>query len=76
MNIQKGIFDDTCVIVKSKDNANEILDYLNKQHEKKKLTPVKESDNALNFLDVKIKRKLVFKLQTPTYRKPTFTGVI
>ena len=44
-----------CVIVKSKDNADEILDYLNNQHEKVKFTLEKESDNTLNFLDVKIK---------------------
>ena len=35
----KDIFvDDTCVIVKSKDNEDEILDYLNKQHEKVKFS--------------------------------------
>ena len=80
--VKKGVkswdrfVDDTCVIVKSKDNADEILDYLNKQHEKVKFTFEKESDNTLNFLDVKIKRTKDFKFQTSTYRKPTFTGVM
>ena len=35
-----------------------------------------ESNNQINFLDVKVKRKHDLKLETSTYRKPTFTGVM
>ena len=44
----------TVVIVKSKDNADEIIDYLDKQL------------YTINFLDVKIKRTEDLKFQTST----------
>jgi hypothetical protein len=58
------------------ENAKQILDYLNKQHSKIKFTLETEKDNTLNFLDVKIKKKDNLTLETSTYRKPTFTGVM
>ena len=36
----------------------------------------KEISNKLNFLDITIKRKPDLTLETLTYRKPTFTGVM
>ena len=80
--INKGVkswdrfVDDTCVIVKFKENADQILNFLNEQHNKIKFTLETEKDNSLNFLDVKIKRKDNLCLETSTYRKPTFTGVM
>ena len=47
--------DDTSFIVKLKDNANQILNYLNEQHNKIQLSLETEKYNSLNFLDVKIK---------------------
>ena len=59
-----------------KNNANQILNYLNEQHNKIKFTLETEKDNSLNFLDVKIKRKDNLTLKTSTYRNPTITGVM
>ena len=68
--------DDTFVIIKDINQADKVLDYLNKQHNTIKFTMEKESKNQINFLDITIKRKFDLKLETLTYRKPTFTGVM
>ena len=68
--------DDTFIIIKNKEQAEKILEFLNKQHETIKFTMEKENNNTLNFLDVKIKRGSDNSISTSTYRKPTFTGVM
>jgi len=66
---------DTFAIINSMEEADKILEYLNKQHESIKFTMEKEENNAINFLDIKIQKKRDLSLITSTYRKPTFTGV-
>ena len=48
--------DDTFIIINEKNQAEIILEFLNKQHKTIKFTMEKESEKILNFLDVKIKR--------------------
>ena len=68
--------DDTFIIINEKNQAEIILEFLNKQHKTIKFTMEKESEKILNFLDVKIKRNDDFTFSTSTYHKPTFTGVM
>jgi hypothetical protein len=68
--------DDTFVIIRCKDQAEKILEFLNNQHPTIKFTMEKEDKNSLNFLDVKIRRNKDLSISTSTYRKPTFTGVM
>ena len=68
--------DDTFVIIRCKDQAEKILEFLNNQHPTIKFTMEKEEKNSLNFLDVKIRRNKDLSISTSTYRKPTFTGVM
>jgi hypothetical protein len=68
--------DDTFVVINNKNQADKILDFLNKCHPTIKFTIEKEANNEINFLDVKIKRELDGTITTSTYRKPTFTGVM
>ena len=67
--------DDTATIINNVKNAEQILKYLNEQHETIKFTMEIEENGELNFLDVKIKRK-GNSFVTSTYHKPTFTGVM
>ena len=68
--------DDTFVVVKNIEQTDNILKFLNEQHKTLKFTMEKEISNKLNFLDITIKRKPDLTLETLTYRKPTFTGVM
>ena len=68
--------DDTFVVINNKNQADKILDFLNKCHPTIKFTIEKETNNEINFLDVKVKRELDGTITTSTYRKPTFTGVM
>ena len=68
--------DDTFVVIKNKEQAVRILEFLNSQHKTIKFTMEKEVNNSINFLDVKITRNIDNSLSTSTYRKPTFTGVM
>jgi hypothetical protein len=49
--------DDTFVVIKDKNNADKILEFLNKQHKTLKFTMEKEVNKSINFLDVKISRE-------------------
>ena len=51
---------DTFTLVESLEKADKLLEYLNKQHHSIKFTMEKEENKSINFLDVKIKRKLNF----------------
>ena len=68
--------DDILVVIKSRGQAEKILEFLNSQHKTIKLTMEKEVNNSINFLDVKITRNSDNSISTSTYRKPTFTGVM
>jgi hypothetical protein len=47
--------DDTFVVIKSREQAEIILEFLNNQHKTIKFTMEKEVNGSINFLDVKIK---------------------
>ena len=68
--------DDTFVIIRNINQADAILKFLNEQHKTIKFTMEKEVNNKINFLDITIKRKRDLTIETSTYRKPTFTGVM
>jgi len=68
--------DDIFVIIKSKDEADKILEFLNSLHKTIKFTMEKQINDSLNFLDVKLTRNMDGSVSTSTYRKPTFTGVM
>jgi hypothetical protein len=68
--------DDVFVIIKKGSEVEKILDFLNSQHNKLKFTMEMEINKQINFLDIKVKRKNDLKIETSTYRKPTFTGVM
>jgi reverse gyrase len=68
--------DDVFVIIKKGSEVEKILDFLNSQHNKIKFTMEMEINKQINFLDIKVKRKNDLKIETSTYRKPTFTGVM
>ena len=72
--LYKRYVDDTFVILKSRDNAHSVLDFLNTLHPNIKFTTEMEKNGRLPFLDVLVKRK-GDRLETEMYRKPTFTGV-
>ena len=67
--------DDIFTIVKSKEDAYIILEFLNKLHPNIKFTMEMEEKNTLNFLDIKIEKtpKLIFLYLA--FHKDTFTGV-
>ena len=66
--------DDTFVILNNKNQADNILKYLNDQHQTIKFTMELESNNKINFLDVLVRRSSELKFMTSTYKKPTNTG--
>ena len=68
--------DDTFVVIKNREQAEIILEFLNNQHKTIKFTMEKEVNGSINFLDVKITRNSDNSISTSTYRKPTFTGVM
>ena len=63
---------DTFVVLKNKTKLSLILETLNSQQPRIKLTYEEESNNRLPFLDVQVTKKNS-KLPTTIYRKPTFT---
>jgi len=68
--------DDTFVVIKNREQAEIILEFLNNQHKTIKFTMEKEVNGSINFPDVKITRNNDNSISTSTYRKPTFTGVM
>ena len=44
--------DDILVVIKSREQAEKILEFLNSQHKTIKFTMEKEVNNSINFLDV------------------------
>ena len=55
--LYKRYVDDTFVILKSRDNAQTVLDFLNTLHPNIKFTTEMEKNGCLPFLDVLVKRK-------------------
>ena len=66
--------DDIFCLMKSEDEANSFLVYLNAKHPNIKFTMEVEKDEKLPFLDVLISSKND-NFETSVYRKQTFTGL-
>ena len=66
--------DDTFVIFRTREEAQQFLDYLNSRHDKISFTMETEQNNQIPFLDVLIK-KPNNKFDISIYRKPTYTGL-
>ena len=68
--------DDTFLLLKDKNNAIEVLEWLNVQHRNIKFTCEFENDNKLPFLDVLVRKKgSSNEFVSTLYRKKKFTGV-
>ena len=67
--------DDTFTMFDSKDNANELLSFLNSRHDSIKFTIEFDEDNKIPFLDILLKRCPDNIFSTSVYRKKTFTGL-
>ena len=74
VNIWLRCVDDIFATLRDAKKANEILDFLNKQHPNIKFTIEHEKDNRLPFLDTTVYRGYT-SFKTTLYRKKTFTGV-
>jgi len=66
--------DDVFATLDNKEQANNVLEFLNKLHPNIKFTIEHEERNRLPFLDTCVVRKNS-KYKTTIYRKTTFTGV-
>ncbi|MEL7308586.1 MAG: reverse transcriptase domain-containing protein [Pseudomonadota bacterium] len=68
--------DDTFVIVRSEENANEFLSALNNCHPNLSFTSEFQSaEGNLPFLDVLVSRDVCGKALTSVYHKPTWSGL-
>ena len=67
--------DDTFTMFDSKNNANELLSFLNSRHDSIKFTIEFEEDNKIYFLDILLERCPDNSFSTSVYRKKTFTGL-
>ena len=66
---------DTFVLVRSVEDANNLLSVLNAVHSNLKFSCDFQSDGSLPFLDVLVSRNDDGKALTSIYRKPTWTGL-
>jgi hypothetical protein len=66
--------DDVFSVVRDETCSQNILNYLNSQHNNIKFTIENEKQNKIPFLDTKVTRKET-NFTTSIYHKPTFTGV-
>jgi hypothetical protein len=66
--------DDVFATVEKEEDAEKILEFLNRQHPNIRFTIEKEANGRLPFLDTEVIR-CVGKYTTTVYHKPTFTGV-
>jgi hypothetical protein len=66
--------DDTFVLFKTEQHAEQFLHYLNEQHPNIEFTLEKENNNSLAFLDILI-TKTGMTFTSSVFRKPTFTGL-
>ena len=67
--------DDTFVLLKDKNNADLVLQFLNNIHKNLRFTTENEKNKMIPFLDVLVERKS-FGFKTTIYRKKTYTGVL
>ncbi|XP_068756921.1 uncharacterized protein [Montipora capricornis] len=65
----------TFTMFDSKDNANELLSFLNSRHDSIKFTIEFEEDNKIPFLDILFKCCPDNTFSTSVYRKKTFTDL-
>ena len=66
--------DDTFLLFRNKDRADEFLEYANKMHSNIKFTIDYENENKLPFLDTLVSR-YDDHFNTTVFRKTTFTGL-
>ena len=66
--------DDVFSVIRDETCSQNILSYVNSQHNNIKFTIENEKQNKIPFLDTKVTRKET-NLTTSIYHKPTFTGV-
>ena len=66
--------DDIFCLLKSENEANDFLQFINTVHPNLKFTVEKQKDGTLPFLDVLISN--IDKCNTSVYHKPTYTGLL
>ena len=66
--------DDVFSVIRDETCSQNILNYVNSQHNNRKFTIENEKQNKIPFLDTKVTRKET-NFTTSIYHKPTFTGV-
>ena len=67
--------DDTFVLVRSAEHANELLSVFNAAHPNVTFSCVFQSNGSLPFLDVLVTSSEDGRASTAVYRKPTWTGL-
>ena len=70
----KRYVDDTFVIFRNREHAQNFLNYMNTRHDNISFTMELEENNQIPFLDILIK-KTDNEIDTSIYRKPTYTGL-
>jgi len=74
--IYKRYVDDTFCLFENGKDANEFLDYLNKQHPNIKFTSEPEVNGVLPFLDISIEKQGGGGFSTSVYHKASYTGLL
>ena len=74
--IYKRYVDDTFCLFENEKDANEFLDYLNKQHPNIKFTSEPEVNGVLPFLDINIEKRDGGGFSTSVYHKASYTGLL
>ena len=76
LNFYKRYVDDICCSFNSESDAHSFFTFLNTRHPNIKFTSEKEANGILPFLDVNICKTRTGTLETNTYYKPTYTGLL
>ena len=74
--VYKRYVDDVFCLFNNENDANEFLDYLNKQHPNIKFTAEPELNGVLPFLDISIEKGNGGGFETSVYHKPSYTGLL
>ena len=68
--------DDIFCIFENEEHVTPFLTYLNSKHKNIQFTLEKEANSSLPFLDILITKSDLPHLETTTYRKSTYTGLL
>ena len=74
--VYKRYVDDTFCLFDNEQDANEFLEYLNKQHPNIRFTAEPETNGVLPFLDISIKNREGGGFETSVYHKSSYTGLL